>query len=414
MGPITLFDKSFLQGLRLDEAVLFDYFFLTNIAPVYFVETLADLEKALSSGRTPEEEVGIIAAKTPQVASSPNMFHGELCIGSLLGKNLPMDGRIVLPGGRQVRSGDKTGVVFEESREEQAFSRWQEGDFLDVERRFAKAWRGMLAVLNFDDMINEINALGVNLTSCRSLEESKQIAHTIVSGRANYKLMLLALKLLEVPATLTKSILGRWKKSGYPRLKRFAPYAAYVVSVDLFFYIATAAQLFSMKKITNRIDLAYLYYLPFCMVFTSSDRFHQRCAPLFLRSDQQFVWGLDLKAALKDLHEYYQKLPDVEKEKGLSAIASQPPLSKSNLVIDLWDRFLPKWREAEASEPQRDPDTDAHLIRQLRQFSDAPSVSREEEHFDATNMDYIVLKRKIRKKRGSYWQLPKNLKTEDS
>jgi len=39
-----LFDKSALQGLSLDESVWFDAFFYPNITPLFFVETLADLE----------------------------------------------------------------------------------------------------------------------------------------------------------------------------------------------------------------------------------------------------------------------------------------------------------------------------------------------------------------------------------
>jgi len=45
MGPIVLFDKSFLQSLNIDEAVWFDHFFISNIPPIFFTETLADLKK---------------------------------------------------------------------------------------------------------------------------------------------------------------------------------------------------------------------------------------------------------------------------------------------------------------------------------------------------------------------------------
>jgi hypothetical protein len=225
--------------------------------------------------------------------------------------------------------------------------------------------------------------------------------------------MQLALTLLAVPPALKESVLSRWKESGYPQLKKFAPYAAYVVSVDLFFYIATAAELLSKKKVTNRIDLAYLYYLPFCMVFTSSDRFHQRCAPLFLRADQQFAWGPDLKAALKSLDDHYDKLPNVEKEKGIFAIADRPPLTEKSLVTELWDQFLPRWREPVESVSQADPEAEKHLIRQLKQFSDAPAVPREEADFDVNDMDYMVVKCKVQKKRGKYWQLPKDLKADE-
>ncbi len=60
MGPIVLFDKSFLQSLSLNESVFFDHFFLPVICPIFYVETLADLDKTVREGRTPEQEVGII------------------------------------------------------------------------------------------------------------------------------------------------------------------------------------------------------------------------------------------------------------------------------------------------------------------------------------------------------------------
>jgi hypothetical protein len=61
MGPITLFDKSFLQSLSVDESVWFDHFFLTNVCPLFYVETMADLEKSPQKGRAAEDEVRIIA-----------------------------------------------------------------------------------------------------------------------------------------------------------------------------------------------------------------------------------------------------------------------------------------------------------------------------------------------------------------
>jgi len=45
MGPTLIFDKSSLESLNPDEAMWLDTFFLSNITPLFFVETLADLEK---------------------------------------------------------------------------------------------------------------------------------------------------------------------------------------------------------------------------------------------------------------------------------------------------------------------------------------------------------------------------------
>lgn len=50
MGPIALFDKSFLQSLTVDESVWFDHFFLPVVSPLFFVETLADLAKQRKDG----------------------------------------------------------------------------------------------------------------------------------------------------------------------------------------------------------------------------------------------------------------------------------------------------------------------------------------------------------------------------
>ena len=58
MSIIAMFDKSFLHGLNQDEAALFDVLFMSNMTPLFYVETLADLEKKMRDGRTPEAVVG--------------------------------------------------------------------------------------------------------------------------------------------------------------------------------------------------------------------------------------------------------------------------------------------------------------------------------------------------------------------
>src|SRR5712692_5928914 len=103
IGPILIFDKSTLQSLNPDEAVWLDNFFLTNITPLFFAETLADLEKEVGSGRTPEQVVGNLAYKTPDMQSNPNVHHLRLLQGELTGAvTVVMDGRMMVPGGQPV------------------------------------------------------------------------------------------------------------------------------------------------------------------------------------------------------------------------------------------------------------------------------------------------------------------------
>ena len=77
-GPSLIFDKSSLESLNLDEAVLLDNFYTSTITPLFFVECLADLEKKISSKSTPEQLVGSLADRTPDAQSSPNVHHTRI------------------------------------------------------------------------------------------------------------------------------------------------------------------------------------------------------------------------------------------------------------------------------------------------------------------------------------------------
>jgi hypothetical protein len=84
-------------------------------------------------------------------------------------------------------------------------------------------------------------------------------------------------------------ILRRWEYDGKPPIKEFAPFTAHVMTVDLFFCLALGADLIGRERRSNKIDIAYLYYLPFCMIFTSRDKLHQKTAPLFASESGQLL-----------------------------------------------------------------------------------------------------------------------------
>lgn len=414
MGPISLFDKSFLQSLNVDESVWFDHFFRCNIAPVFYVETLADLAKVASSGKTPEQEVGRIAEKTPIMHSMPNQFHFSMCVANLLGYPIRMDGRVHVAGGRPVRTKKQSGIVIDETPEAMAFSRWQNREFWEVERDFARIWRGMIKFINFDTILEKLIALGIKPANCRTLYDAKKIAGSAVSESVKQsKLLELTFLLFNIPEKLSKKILQRWVLLGYPTLKSFAPYVLYLLTVEIFFYVALANKLISRTKVTNKIDLVYLYYLPFCMIFTSSDRFHKQWAPLFLRDDQEFVWGIDLKQDLKKINAYYDKLPEFEKEKGLYVIASDPPRDENFLICRLWDQFLPEWRLQEEPSISMSKEDENHLIEQVKGFTKAKTLGQNQVDFDLSNPDALVIQKRVPMKRGKWWQLPKDLKIKN-
>lgn len=411
-GPITLFDKSFLQSLSVDEAVWFDHFFQANISPFFYVESLADLKKAVKGGRTPEQEVSALAVKTPQMNGTPNVLHVELCLANLLGQEVEMDGRPVITRGRIVRESDRTVAVFSESPEAIAFSRWQDGKFLDVEREFASVWRSSLGSEDESRNLARVRGVGIDWKDVRTLADARAVAEDAVRARrkatARFKLML---SLLRIPRSARGRISQRWRALGSPPLAEYAPYAALVWEVLLFFYLAGGKSLISLERASNKVDLAYLFYLPFCMVFTSCDRLHERCTPLFMRENQEFVWGSDLKSDLREIDAHFDKLPEHEKARGIYHIAKGPPDLQGSVTASLWDRFLgSEWR-TRASEPAPlGGDSESVTPADIHGLYRADSVSPEEQlALDKEDVDAILLTRKVRLKRGKWWQVPSDI-----
>lgn len=402
-GPIIIFDKSALEGLNVDEALWLDNFFLTNITPLFFVETLADLQKRLVRGRTPEQVVGNIALKTPQIESSPNISHLQLCLSNLLGGNIKMCGFPVLGGAIQTITGDKRGIIFNQPPELQALQRWQHGEFLQVEHEFARQWRRNLSGLDLEEICKRFKQF-LKEAKPKSLAETKAFVDRMIHKHGGrYSFLKVACELLGVPQHLRPKVIERWKLTGAPHFSDFAPYAAYVLSVDLFFYFSLAAGLISPSRPSNKIDIAYLYYLPFCMVFTSNDNLHEKAAPLFLRKDQVFIPGVKLKADLKKLDEHYSQLPDHVKETGIMRFAQDPPVEGDYLITALWDRFLPRWRKAKPV--QMSEEAEKRLVEHLRQLAHA-EIDNTSKPVSTQEANHVIIKRQVPARKGKWRIVP--------
>ena len=415
MGPIALFDKSFLQSLTVDESVWFDHFFYSNICPLFYVETLADLTKGTtSSGRTAEETVRIIADKTPVLGGAPCVHHRELVISNLMGQPVPMNSQIPRAGGRPVRSAEgKRGLVFDESPEAKAFSRWQEQKFQEVERGQAWAWREMLTNLDLPATAARMRALGINSKECRTVEQAHAIATQLVHGRAQpFEQMALLFLFLYIPPELQRAILQRWAIDQYRPLAEYAPYAAHVLVVEIFFQIALAANLISDGRASNRVDISYLCYLPFSMVFISSDKLHRKCAGPFLRKNQDFVWGPDLKSELTRQNTEFSKFPQDVLETGLMKFARGPLGEEGNLLMALWDRHTPGWRRRDENAVSLTPEAEKQLVEQMKAMTKSPTTrpSKEDEEEE---LDQMSIQRLIPMRKGNWWLLPKDLKASD-
>lgn len=350
-----------------------------------------------------------MAEKTSAMTADPNVHHSRLCIEDLAGHHIQMRRCVVMNGGRSVKRDGHEGVIFDESPEADALSRWSRGSFRDVERAHARGWREGLAALDLEAMSAPFSSLLGRENRPRSLRDIKAMVDRLVGASAHAEAILgFALATLSVPYELWPMIYGRWQSEGRPPLKTFAPYAAHVLSVDMFFSIALALGHIAKARASNRADIAYLYYLPFCMVFTSMDKLHARAVPLFLNADQRFVWGADMKAELRRLDDHFSGYPDDVKLSGVMAFAQRPPTEGTFMTSRLWDELLsPNWREPRR--PTTGPDAtpedmarNAQLVRELNAKIAESEPAGHDVHIDSA--EFVVVERQIPIRVGK-WRL---------
>lgn len=402
-GPFLIFDKSSLESLDLDEAVMLDNFFMSNITPLFFVECLADLEKAIRSKSTPEQLVGSLATRTPESQSYPNIHHARILRGELAGKfDLETArGRVMLAGGKHVQLGEKKGVIFEHSPEAEAVSRWGKREFLELDRNIARQWRRSLTSIDLGAMAEDtLRALG-HWRNPKSLQDARTMADTIVDNMDPEWLIRFGLKLLGAPGAVEYAV-SNWTEKRRPLLRAHLPYFVFMLTINIFFCLVLPTQLLSKVKPSHMVDLAYLYYLPFCSVFTSKDNFHADIVPLFLSPEQTFVNGTELKEDLKRLVVHYEALPEAVLKTGLIHFAAFPPDDTGFLITRLWDKHRPGWRGArDMPKPASDPAEEKRIIEELNQLTDSPELQPSDER-NIDKMDYATIRRMVYPKKGRW------------
>jgi len=213
-----------------------------------------------------------------------------------------------------------------------------------------------------------------------------------------------------------EQIIARWRSVGEPNIRNHAPYFTHVLTVDLLFYLSIAAGLIGSDRKSNRADIAYLYYLPFSMVFTSKDNLRVRVVPYFLREDQSFVNGIDLKNDLRRLDEYYSAFPEEIKEQGLYGFAAYPPDDDSYLVTRLWKKHMKPPSREEMAEPPvfqgktlhvppagSDPE---EIVKVLNDFEARAIPAGPEADIALENAAVVTFQSFIRQRKGKWKRVP--------
>lgn len=198
--------------------------------------------------------------------------------------------------------------MFENTPEEVALLRWRERQFSEAEDIMAERWRS--STRGFDLELFKRN-LAMIYPRISAISDTQSLFAWVQGILAQDTLQSDLLKFIlyefGIDPSLAQQIFYRWETKGSRTLSAFAPYAHYCAHVAIFFNMGLIHDIITTKR-TNRVDLEYLYYLPFCHAFCSGDKFHHATAPLLLRSNQMYFQRdqlkLDLAMLSDDLYKH--------------------------------------------------------------------------------------------------------------
>ena len=213
-----MFDKSLVQSLNADEACLLDIFFITNVTPLFFVETLADIEKKVKDGQSAEQVVGSLAYKTSSMHSYHNLFHGHLVRMNLLGYEIDMKGVPIISTGKVTNVDGKRGVFRDPEPQSDALARWHRGEFVELERAFARGWREAILSIDLRELADKTRYFRGS-RGIKTPSDARKCASKVISVTdGTFRQIQLACSWFRNDQADSQMVARRWQQEGKPPL----------------------------------------------------------------------------------------------------------------------------------------------------------------------------------------------------
>jgi hypothetical protein len=334
---ITL-DKSAVYGLNNEEVDSLDRYFFQIAPPILINEILADLTKE-TDPRIPNR----IAAHTYRVSGNHGLTlnYQTRLANSLLGREIPMDGRFLASRETIVRTvSGSLATIVETSLEDAILARWERREFTDGERVWARQFRQrMERPFNTKLYLDNIAMAGLSFNIPHDDEELNASVNDLLANRKLLpRLFVILARDFGIPSKSIDEITKRWYKEGRKPFEEFAPYAFFCLKANFLWHLSlTNPQLFKPDK-NDRKDLEYCYCLPNTQIFATSDDKQQRLMAALIRPDQSLVNGDELKRDLRKISQHWNRLTIEERISLNAQRGAAPPENTDSVVYQLWKK----------------------------------------------------------------------------
>lgn len=331
--PIVL-DKSTFQGFNYEDIVELHKYYIVNVTPLLVSEILGDLAKEEKEGRkAPKDQVTDLAKKMFPYNAYVNMDYKSLVEKSLTGEFTTADNRPFLSAQKSINTPTKKGMTFVETEEELSIKRWKRGEFDTMDEIIADVWRTESkdegVVKSFKTKFDHLKDIKI-----RDHKPSNQEKFLSLKERLKERLYIeiepvdtlnLMMDYFEINPDLRNTIESRWKNESHLDLQNMAVYAMYCYEVVCLYYIGINNSLCG-ERLTNLLDLEYLFYAPFARVFSTNDKFLRN---LFFAVEPNNTFFI----TLAELKEDFKKFKALNKE---GEVFNEPP-DKDSETYRIWD-----------------------------------------------------------------------------
>lgn len=343
MGPALSFDKSAFQALSRDEHGQRLFMFMENTTPILLREIVADLTKPEASGIAANRLVSSLASKFCGDGGAVSMDWKALCLESLAGSDVPMTGQIIPHGLSHVAGSDREPALFLGPTEaNQGILRWARSQFTAEERVTADKFRREAEAFELGSLWGRLDRGRVTLA--KSIEAIPPIVDDFLDSEGNYPDVLNwlvdQLRPLSPQARipeLRRHILDTWRRDRRV-LRSAAPYPDHCARSLLMLLVGSNVL---SQRPTNRLDIEYLLYLPFCHLFVSNDKVHRQLINSLLRPYQMFATGDDFKRDLARFVETRDATEQGLRRRRSFAFGTRPWPAPKSVLWTAWEKAYP-------------------------------------------------------------------------
>lgn len=94
------------------------------------------------------------------------------------------------------------------------------------------------------------------------------------------------------------------------------------------------------------------------------------------------------------------------------SFASKPPAEGNYLTAELWDIMNPNWRAQGKNITPLSEEANEKILKHVKGFTEAQTLSPEMMLDPTEEIDNLSIQRLIQKKRGSWYQIPKDYEND--